>query len=61
MKTLDEVIANVDKWRENARDCDSCVCHPDSCPYQCDLVDALHYLKEYSWMDKALNPEKRNK
>ena len=60
MKTLDEVIANADEWRENVRSCDSCVCHPATCPYQCDIADALHYLKNYLDTKEWLDLEKRN-
>lgn len=67
MKTLDEVIKALEVCRDLKIEC-------DRCPYgdmhsmngerlKCIegglYPDAIHYLKEYSWMDKALDPEKR--
>lgn len=47
MKTLDEVIRVIEDGKAQTIGCDSCVCHPDSCQYECDLVDSLLYLKMY--------------
>ena len=61
MKTLDEVIKAFE-WciRDDLEDCTGCPydtgeeldCHERN-------IDALYYLKEYNWMDKALDPSKR--
>ena len=68
MKTLDEVIEAVRVCSDTEIEC-------YKCPYgkyhritgdrlACFCImfeDVLHYLEEYNWMDKALDPSKRGR
>ena len=57
MKTLDEVITALDACQRSA--CEKCPYYDPNCDI-CDDVaqsDALHYLKEYQEISKAMNPK----
>ena len=59
MKTLNDVIKAMDGIEDFT--CTCCDLQVNCDEGECFYKDALHYLKEYNWMDKALDPSKRDK
>ena len=60
MKTLDEVIKSVETHINDfdKNGCFEChYCGDECCIDSCFLEDALHYLKEYQEISKAMNPK----
>jgi hypothetical protein len=73
MKTLDEVIKARKICDATDTECDGCPYdrewHFEDGQTTSEVVscmkelneDTIHYLEEYNWMDKALDPSKRDK